>query len=79
MTSIKAEELQQAHLAKMRKESPRFAAVLARAYKGKSKAAMIKAFCLECQGRDGDAVNAVRHCTAPLCPMFNARPFRDAK
>lgn len=48
-------------------------AVYRRAVKGKSQAAAIKAFCLECVGW---ARAEVTSCTAPACPLFMYRPFR---
>lgn len=77
MNIIEIERIQAAHMAKMQKESPRFARHLAKAWKGKSRISLIKCFCLECQGRDGDAVDGVRYCTSPTCPLFNARPFQS--
>ena len=47
--------------------------VLIRAYRGRSPAAGIKAFCLQCVGY----VRAdVRDCTALGCPLFLYRPFQ---
>ncbi len=45
-----------------------------RADSGKSRAAAIKGFCLECMGysrRD------VERCSATECPLFKYRPYQD--
>ena len=34
----------------------------------------IRAFCLECCGMDKAAING---CTAPICPLFNFRPYQS--
>jgi len=73
---LEVEKMQAEHLARMKVESPRFAAHLERAWKGKSRIALVKAMCLECQGRDGEAVEAIRRCSSPTCPLFNARTFQ---
>ncbi len=41
-----------------------------------SKAAALKAFCQECIGYENDAI---RNCTAPLCPLYEVRPFQTRK
>ena len=46
-----------------------------RAMSGKSKAAGIKAFCLECMGWDRAEV---RRCETKTCPLFLYRPFRKS-
>jgi len=43
------------------------------AMSGKSLAAGVKAFCLECIGWDRSEVTA---CTAPACPLHPYRPFQ---
>jgi hypothetical protein len=75
-TELSAKDWQKEYLKRMQRENPRFAGILERAYKG-SKAAMINSFCLECMGWENDAVESIRHCSAPLCPLFNGRPYRD--
>ena len=49
-------------------------ATLERAYRGKSKAAGIKAFCLRCVGY---ARNDVRDCTSKGCPLWPYRPYQQ--
>jgi hypothetical protein len=36
----------------------------------------IKAFCLECNGWEEDAI---RHCNITVCPLWRHRPFQDPK
>ena len=36
----------------------------------------IKAFCLECNGWEPDAI---AKCTAPACPLWNLRPYQQSK
>ena len=43
-----------------------------KAMKGRSMAAGIKAFCLECMGWERAGV---AECTAPACPLYPYRPF----
>lgn len=45
-----------------------------KALRGRSMAAGIKAFCLECCGWQKEEV---RRCTAPGCPLYLYRPYRD--
>ncbi len=47
-----------------------------RAYSGASKAAAVKAMCLECIGFIREEV---RSCSAPTCPLWPYRPFRTLK
>lgn len=60
---------------KRRKGVPeRFRSLFARAYSGKSKAAGVKAFCLECvcyQSKE------VKLCPATACPLWRYRPYQD--
>ena len=44
-----------------------------RALRGKSLAAGVKAFCLECTGWNRQAA---RECTSPACPLHPYRPCR---
>ena len=44
--------------------------------KSRSRREAIKSFCLECVWMDKDAV---RHCTATACPLWNFRPFRACR
>lgn len=49
--------------------------ILRRAYRGKSRTAGVKAFCLRCVGY----VRAdVRNCTALACPLYEYRPFQTS-
>lgn len=48
-------------------------AVLRRAYGGKSKAAALKAFCLQCVGY---VRKDVTECTALGCPLWMVRPYQ---
>ena len=43
-----------------------------RAMQGRSLAAAVKAFCMECVGWDR---SEVARCTAPACPLYPYRPF----
>jgi len=43
-----------------------------RAMQGRSMAAAVKAFCMECVSWDR---SEVAHCTAPACPLYPYRPF----
>jgi len=45
-----------------------------KAMKGKSKAAGVKAFCLECMGWNRAEV---KRCDTVTCPLFPYRPFRS--
>lgn len=45
-----------------------------RAYNGRSKAAGIKAFCLQCVGF---LRNDVRDCTSKGCPLWPYRPYQQ--
>ncbi len=47
--------------------------VIKRAYQGKSKAAGIKAFCLQCVGYVRDDITG---CTALGCPLWPYRPYQ---
>lgn len=47
---------------------------LKRAYSGRSKAAGIKAFCLQCVGF---LRNDVRDCTSKGCPLWLYRPYQQ--
>jgi len=47
---------------------------LERAYRGKSKAAGIKAFCLRCVGYQR---NDVRDCASKGCPLWPYRPYQQ--
>jgi len=53
--------------------SPRFLRVLNLAYGGNSKAAAIKAKCLDCCCWQP---NEVRQCTSVTCPLWRYRPFQ---
>ena len=46
------------------------------AFTGNSRAAAVKAFCLECNGFDRAAV---RDCPVRTCPLWRFRPFRFSK
>lgn len=49
------------------------APLFARAASGKSRAAAIKAFCIECVGfKRADVTN----CTAQQCPLYPYRPYQ---
>jgi len=48
--------------------------LLRRVFAGKQpRSACIKAFCLECQGFDREAIT---YCDCYACPLWNVRPFR---
>ncbi len=49
---------------------------LERAYSGRSKAAGIKAFCLQCVGF---LRNEVRDCSARGCPLHPYRPYQQGR
>lgn len=51
-----------------------YRATFERAYSGKSKAAGIKAFCLQCVGF---LRNEVRDCSARGCPLHPYRPYQQ--
>lgn len=51
-----------------------YRATLERAYSGKSKAAGIKAFCLQCVGF---LRNEIRDCSAKGCPLHPYRPYQN--
>lgn len=51
-----------------------YRATLDRAYSGRSKAAGIKAFCLQCVGF---LRNEVRDCSAQGCPLHPYRPYQN--
>ncbi len=56
-------------------EMPRaYRATYRKAVEGKSLRACINAFCLECMGWQRDEV---RKCTAPACPLWSVRPYRE--
>lgn len=46
------------------------------AYSGRSKAAGLKALCIECMGFDK---KEIKECTAPTCPLWCYRPYSKAK
>lgn len=50
-----------------------------RAHAGHSRQASIKAMCLECQGWDDGAMQAVRECEAIRCPLHSVRPYQTAE
>lgn len=43
---------------------------------GKRPLGAIHAFCRECMGWEG-LPDSVRSCTAPACPLYPYRPYRD--
>lgn len=51
----------------------RIRGILTRAYSGQSRAAGLKAFCLQCVGY---VRKDVRDCTAEGCPLFPYRPYQ---
>lgn len=60
-------------IAKRRADMPvSYRGIYDRAMGGKSKAAAIHAFCLECMGWQREEV---RLCTSPACPLFPYRPY----
>ena len=52
----------------------KYRGIVARAYSGKSKAAALKAKCLECVGFQRNEITA---CTAFACPLHPYRPYKD--
>ena len=46
------------------------------AYVGMSRKAAINAKCLECVSGD---TKAIRECTATSCPLWNTRPYQEAR
>ena len=46
-----------------------------KAMSGKNRAAGVKSFCLECTGW---VKEEVRLCTAPQCPLYPYRPYRNS-
>jgi len=46
-----------------------------KAMSGKSRNAAIRAFCQECMGYE-NFVREIRGCTAPLCPLYEYRPYK---
>lgn len=44
-----------------------------KAMSGMSKAAALKAFCLECTNWEREEV---RKCTSPACPLYPYRPYK---
>lgn len=61
--------------AKLMEVPPRYRKLLQRAWSGKSRAAGVRAHCLECMGWEDNAPGAVEKCTALACPLF---PYRRA-
>ena len=55
--------------------APRSLGVFRDTYRGKSRKAGVKAFCIECQGFE-DPAETVRTCTAYACPLWEYRPYR---
>lgn len=47
-----------------------------RALAGRSRTAAIKAMCLECQGWEDGAIQAVRECPSAGCPLHAVRPYQ---
>ena len=54
-------------------DAPSCLGVFRTAFASKSKAAAVKAFCLQCAWMDREAI---RSCTATACPLWNVRPFQ---
>ena len=64
-------------LRQVSEQSPRHKGLFERVFAGDSSPRQcIKAFCLECNGWETDAI---AKCTAPACPLFNVRPFQKSK
>lgn len=67
----------EAKIQKRRSDMPvSYRGIYDRAMSGKSKAAAIHAFCLECMGWQREEV---RLCTSPACPLFPYRPYSGDK
>jgi hypothetical protein len=59
----------------VRNNAPSKTAVFIRAYSGKSRAAGIRAHCLDCLGCD---VSAIRECASTACPLWRYRPYQQS-
>lgn len=60
-------------LAKVEADAPSRAGVFRRAYDGRSLAASVKAFCLQCVWMDP---RAIRDCDDSACPLHPHRPYQ---
>lgn len=67
---------QQERLLQVKKDAPSCVKTFERAYKGTSRQAAIKAYCLECVGFDRSGIS---NCTAPACSLYAVRPFQGRK
>lgn len=65
---------QRRELDRVRRIAPSKATVLERAYRGKSKAAGVKAKCLDCANY---VTPEVRDCLVPQCPLYPYRPYQS--
>ena len=57
----------------LREQNPKLAT---KADGGSAKAA-ISLFCRECYGGDPGVKDAIRACTAPNCPLYPCRPYKQ--
>jgi len=52
----------------------RYRGIFKAAYTGRSLRNAVSAFCLDCIGLDPDEI---RRCSAPGCPLWSVRPYRQ--
>ena len=65
-----------ARLKAIAEDAPSKLRLFERVYGGKTAPRnAIKAFCNECMGFD---VDGIRKCSAPACPLYEYRPYRNA-
>lgn len=65
---------QSERLAEIQSRSPSYAAVTRKAYEGNSKAAAVKAKCLDCSGWQRKEITL---CPVHTCPLWPYRPYQD--
>lgn len=60
----------------MEKVGSNVKAVFEKAFAGTSRAAGVKAKCIDCMGHE-NYVNRIRECACTICPLWQYRPYQE--